>query len=74
MNTVMDCGKDKVKEFVMKNASPEMLEKIGKIFDDDDDDDDEEWKNENQEDFDAGCWKYFILCLFCLLFLLLFIL
>ena len=41
----MDCGKDKVKAFVMKNASPKMLEKIGKMFDDDDDDD-EEWKNE----------------------------
>ena len=53
MNTVMDCGKDKVKAFVMKNASPEMLEKIGKMFDDDDDD--EDWKNENGKDFDAGC-------------------
>jgi len=41
MNTVMDCGKDKVKAFVMKNASPKMLEKIGKMFDDDDDDDEE---------------------------------
>jgi len=42
MDNVMDCGKDQVKEFVMENASPKMLEKLGKMFGDDDDSDEDE--------------------------------
>jgi len=37
LDSVMECGKDKVKEYVMANASPKMLEKLEKMFDDDDD-------------------------------------
>jgi len=42
MTTVIDCGKEEVKEFVMENASPKMLEKLGKMFGDDDDSDEDD--------------------------------
>jgi len=42
MSTVIDCGKEEVKEFVMENASPKMLEKLGKMFGDDDDSDEDD--------------------------------
>jgi len=50
MNTVMECGKQKIGQFVMANASPKEAEKVWKMMgieDNDIDDDDEE---ENVED------------------------
>jgi len=42
LDTVMDCGKEQIMEFVKENASPKMLKKLEKMFDDGSSEEDED--------------------------------
>ena len=42
LDSVMECGKDEVKQFVMENAGPKALKVIGNMLGKDDDDSEED--------------------------------
>jgi len=42
LDTVMECGKEQVMDFVKENASPRMLKKLGEMFGDDDSSEEDE--------------------------------